>query len=213
VKILLAAIAVLVLSITLCAQSNPVLIIGNSDAAMNGATWPTNFPGVPYQVRSFYSMTCEDILRFLGPVLQSWQNEYGTPPVIVNFHGQCDAESNPPTAPAALMSCVQSTSAMENSYFPGVPQIWVNVAPEPQYATGPPSNYPGTIWETIEVYNSYYTMQGLTIVDAWTPLALGVWGNPAYFTYPSVDPNPAGENAIDVVLGPVLYSDLRNPRH
>ncbi len=206
-------VATILLTVSAFGQQRPVLALGNSDAAMNTALWPEDFPGVAVLTRSFYSRPCAYVLQFLPFVMNWYEQVYGgPPPVIVNYEGQCDVEQQNPVA--SYLTCAEQLAQAEHDQWPETPQIWVNVAPEPQYSLGPPSNYPGNIWALVLAYNwaglhgtaalpgmpAYAVQHGiqLQIVDVYSLTVLGIWGNPAYFTRPSVDLNPAGETAADL---------------
>ena len=204
-------IAALLLLTASCAAQTYVLEIGNSDAAVNSRQLAQDEPQLTIVTRSYYSNTCTMIARFLPQVLASIQAQYGPPAAIINWQGQCDVEQG--HSPVTVLTCEQWTMAQESALWPTVPQIWPNVAPEPQYSLLPPSGYPGNIWAAVVVYN-VATGQGIAgrsslaqyanalgvpylSVDAWTILHSGWWGNPSYFDVPSVDPNAAGEAALD----------------
>lgn len=210
----------------------PIFDVGNSDARENYLQLSQDDPTIQAQVFSFYSNPCSSIQIMLPYLLNMYASLYGgLPPIaFLNWEGQCDMEKNHPIS--AVLTCEESIMQMENTAYPGTPQVWPNIAPEPQYSLGPPSSYSPMIWSLNISYNqaaqnglgsipglpAYAAGLGASFmtVDAYDILRLGVWANPGYFNYPSVDPSGTGEQALDVSTTPAglmtalsAVSDLR----
>lgn len=190
---------------------NPVLVIGNSDARENWLQWQHDFPGLQAQVYSFYSNDCSMIRWYLPAIIRTYKQRFGTPPVILNWQGQCDMEKQHRVG--EVLSCMEQIMALEAVAWPATPQIWPNIAPEPEYSLGYPSNYAPNIWQLVQVYNLavQHGVNGLPSLsgaarqlgvpyysfDAYGLLRAGVWANAEYYSYPSVDPNAEGEQLLD----------------